>query len=111
MTAEAQINFYLSEREPKEFSLVNKNGDKIQKTISGYHFQYIAWQRIVQLYHPRKFPVGGQLRQLAANLCKYAIEYALSKAIEKTEVMQLRKAYKSITDAQAEPGKTSSILN
>ena len=99
MTPEAQINFYLSERVPGKFVIINKHGDKIEKQIYGFHFQFIAWQRIAQLYHPRKFPLVGHLRSLAGKLCRYAIEYWLSKTIKENEAYELKKAYKSVIDA------------
>lgn len=88
MKLEAQINFYLSERNPNK--------------PKGYHYQFISWKRIVNLYHPRKFQAYTELRQLAAALCRYAIEHAASKSLDQTEMLELKAAYKTIDNAEAD---------
>ena len=110
MTIEAQITFYCSEREPKVLNTVMRNGDHRKRQITGYHFQFMSWKRIVQLYHPRKFPIGGKVRQMAADLCRYAIENALSKTLEKGDALELRASYKAINNAEPDTRKETEIF-
>lgn len=109
MSPEAQINFYLSERWPKSLFVVTKHGDKRLIDIDGFHYMYISWRRIYALYHPRKFPIDGELRGRAAHLCKCAIEYALSKTKKGEEADELKAAYKSVINAALKQSKTSQI--
>lgn len=109
MSPEAQINFYLSERWPKTLFVVTKNGDKKLVDIDGFHYMYISWRRIYALYHPRKFPIDGELRGRAAHLCKAAIEYALSKTKKGEEAEELKAAYKSVINAALKERKSPEI--
>ena len=109
MTLESQINFYLSDRYPKLLPVVTRNGHKSEKEISGAHYMYISWRRIVKNYHPRKFPKGTEIRQKAADLCKYAIEYRYSVSQDEEEIAELRAAYKSVENAETKPGEATQI--
>lgn len=110
MNVEAQIRFYLSAREPAILSTITMSGAKKQREITGYHFQYICWKRIIALYHPRKFPIQSPVRQLSADLCRYAIENALSKTLEKGDALELRASYKSVNNAQPDTRKETEIF-
>lgn len=99
MNIYGQIHFYLSEREPKEFVIINKHGEKREMKISGFHYEFMYWKRIVQLFHPRKFPVDSFYRVKAGDLCKFAIECAMAKNSDPEEAHELRKAHKNVTDA------------
>lgn len=111
MTLEAQINFYLAERWPKTLFTVSRNGDKKERDIEGYHFQFIAWRKIIRNYHPRKFAMETEIRAKAALLCKNAIEYRLSKTRNPEEAQELKTSYKSILNAEAKQGKPTEILS
>lgn len=100
MTLESQINFYLSERWPKILPITTTYGQKFTRQISGCHYMYINWRRIVKNYHPRKFPHGTEIKQKAADLCKYAIEYRSSYSTNEVEVLELKAAHKSVSNAE-----------